>query len=181
MKLLSTQLRHIMPAARQGDIAKYLPHLNEWMPKYGITTTERVRHFLAQMAQESGSLRYVEEIASGAAYDTGRLARILGNTPEADGDGQKNKGHGLIQITGGDNLREITKDWGIDVFSDPDILKQPEYAARSACWFWWKAGLNKKVDGGATVRQVTRRVNGGINGLKEREAFYKRAMEAIRG
>jgi putative chitinase len=113
-------------------------------------------------------------------YDTGRLARILGNTPERDGDGQKNKGHGLIQITGGGNLRAITKDWNIDVFSDPDILKQPEYAVRSACWFWWKAGLNKRVDKGATVRQVTLRVNGGKNGLKEREESYRRACEAIR-
>lgn len=180
MKLLSTQIKHIMPAATRGNIDKYLPWLNEWMPKYGITTTPRIRHFLAQIAQESGQLRYNEEIASGAAYDTGKLAIRLGNTPEKDRDGQKYKGRGLIQITGHNNYAALGKDWGIDATGDPSILEFTEYAARSACWFWWKKGLNKLVDTGATVRQITKKVNGGRNGLVEREEFYRRACEAIR-
>jgi putative chitinase len=180
MKLLPTQIKHIMPSATISDTGKYLPWLNEWMPKYGITTIPRIRHFLSQVAHESGQLRYVKEMASGAAYDTGRLAKILGNTLEKDGDGQKYKGRGLIQITGRNNYSALGKDWGIDVMSDPSILELPEYVIRSACWFWWKKGLNRLSDKGATVRQVTRKVNGGQNGLAEREEFYRRACEAIK-
>jgi putative chitinase len=180
MQLLTTQIKHIMPFATRADIDKYLPHLNYWMPRYGITTVGRVRHFLSQIAQESGQLRYSEEIASGVAYDTGRLAKLLGNTLEKDGDGQKYKGRGLIQITGRNNYFALGRDWGIDVYSAPDLLKLPEYAARSACWFWWKKGLNKMVDAGKTVKQITKKVNGGRNGLAEREEFYRRACEAIR-
>ena len=83
------QLKSIMPNALSKNIDMYLPLLNELMHKFGINTRLRVCHFLAQIAHESGQLRYSQEIASGKAYDTGRLAAALGNTPEADGDGQK--------------------------------------------------------------------------------------------
>lgn len=83
------QIKKIMPNARSKDIETYLPLLNEQMSAFGIGTPLRECHFLAQIAHESGELRYSQEIASGKAYDTGRLAKALGNTPEADGDGQK--------------------------------------------------------------------------------------------
>lgn len=179
MTLTEQQLKVVMPQAKMSSIRKYLPWLNEWMPKYGITTLERVRHFLSQVAHESAQFLYCEEIASGKAYDTGRLAARLGNTPEQDGDGQKYKGRGLIQITGASNYKSITKDWGVDVFNDPELLETPENAVRSACWFWWKNGLNKRADGGIGVKGITVIVNGGTNGLKERIEFYNRAKAAI--
>jgi len=168
-----------MPQATRANIAKYLPWLNEWMPKYGITTPERIRHFISQVAHESAQFLYNKELASGEAYDTGRLATRLGNTPADDDDGRKYKGRGLIQITGTTNYKALSKDWGIDVFSQPELLETPENSVRSACWFWWKAGLNKKVDGGYSVKAVTVVVNGGTNGLDERIKFYERAKVAI--
>ena len=171
-------LKAVIPHASNSSLDKFLPYLNEWMPKYGIITKERICHFIAQLAHESGSFVYVKEIASGKAYDTGSLAKRLGNTPEADGDGQKYKGRGLIQITGTANYKEISKDWEIDVFSKPELLETPTYAVRSACWFWWKRGLNKLVDSGATVEKITKIINGGQNGLSERKEFYKRAIES---
>lgn len=171
-------LKSVIPYASNSNVNKFLPYLNEWMPKYGITSKERVCHFIAQVAHESGSFLYVKEIASGKAYDTGNLAKRLGNTPEIDGDGQKYKGRGLIQITGTDNYKEISKDWEIDIFSKPELLETPTYAVRSACWFWWKRGLNKLVDSGTTVEKITKIINGGQNGLIERKEFYKRAIES---
>ena len=106
------------------------------------------------------------------------IYKRFGNTPEADGDGQKYKGRGLIQITGTSNYKDISKDWGIDVFSNPELLETPSYAVRSACWFWWKRGLNKLVDSGATIEKITKIINGGQNGLADRKEFYKRAIEA---
>ena len=149
------------------------------MPKYGVTTPLRVQHFLSQIAHESAQLRYNKELASGEAYDTGRLAKNLGNTPEKDGDGQKYKGRGLIQITGTTNYKAISKDWGIDVFSNPSLLETPENSVRSACWFWWKHGLNKLADTNPPVEKITKVINGGYNGLKERKEFFENAKKAI--
>lgn len=172
-------LKAIMPNASKRNIELYSPYLQKYMAHYGINTPERQAHFLSQIAHESCQLLYNKELASGAAYDTGRLAASLGNTPEKDGDGQKYKGRGLIQITGKFNYGKLSKDWGIDAISNPDILLTPENSARSACWFWWKNGLNKLVDSGATVEQITRKVNGGENGLKERMTYYDRAKKVI--
>ena len=83
------QLRTAMPAASVANCKKFLKPINDTMRKYGITTPLRQAHFLCQIAWESGQLRYTEEIASGAAYDTGAKAKALGNTPEKDGDGQR--------------------------------------------------------------------------------------------
>jgi len=179
MELTYNQLHEIMPLATKVNIEKYLPWLNKWMPYYGITTRERVSHFLAQVAHESGQLRYNKELASGSNYDTGLLAHNLGNTPEDDGDGERLKGRGLIQITGTYNYKSMSKDWGIDVFADPDLLLSPSASVRSACWFWWKNGLNHLVDVGATVTEVTKVVNGGHNGLSERIEFYNNSKKVI--
>lgn len=179
MELTYKQIKDIMPLATKVNIEKYLPWLNKWMPYYGITTKDRVCNFLSQVAHESGQLRYNKELASGSSYDTGRLALRLGNTPEDDGDGQLYKGRGLIQITGTYNYKSISKDWGVDVFSDPDLLLTPSLSVRSACWFWWKNGLNHLVDDGATVQMVTKVVNGGHNGLEERIEFYNNALKTI--
>lgn len=178
MEITKEFLKATIPYASKSNIEKFLPFLNEWMPKYNINTKDRICHFIAQIAHESGSLVYVKELASGQAYDTGKLASNLGNTPEADGDGQKYKGRGLIQITGTTNYKSISKDWGIDVFSKPELLETPTYAVRSACWFWEKHGLNKLVDSGATIEKITKVINGGQNGLSDRKEFYKRAILA---
>lgn len=181
MELTAPQLKAIMPSATSANINKYLPFLNTWMPKYGITTPERIRHFLAQVAHESCQFLYNKELASGSAYDTGKLAQRLGNTPEDDDDGERLKGRGLIQITGTNNYKALSKDWGIDVYSNPELLLSPSYSVRSACWFWWKAGLNKISDSaGDDVETVTEKVNGGHNGLSERIAFYNRAKAVIK-
>jgi len=101
-------------------------------------------------------------------------ANRMGNGNEASGDGWKNRGMGLIQLTGADNRKAMAKDWN----AIPD-LSTPSDIVRSACWFWWANDLNKKVDAGATVKDITKVVNGGYNGLEEREAFYKAAAEVL--
>ena len=139
------QLKRIMPNALSSNIDKYLPYLNELMPRFGINTQLRCQHFIAQVALESGELRYNTEIASGKAYDTGRLAVALGNTPAADGDGQKYRGRGLIQLTVTNNYREFNKYLrndlmeNVDVLAHPEIVAEPRYSVMTACWFFWKS------------------------------------------
>lgn len=179
MQITEQQLRQIMPLAR-GRVAVFLPYLNAAMARRQINTPRRIAAFLAQVGHESGQLLYVRELASGAAYDTGRLAEQLGNTPAADGDGQRYKGRGLIQVTGRSNYRSCS----LALFGDerllerPELLEQPDWAAESAAWFWESKGLNALADA-MDFNRITRRINGGLNGLADRLALWGKAREVL--
>ena len=185
MILTKQQLQKVMPNALSKNVDKYLPHLNALMPRFGIDGKLRVCHFLAQIALESGELRYSQEIASGKAYDTGNLAVALGNTPEADGDGQKYKGRGLIQLTGTANYRKFNQYLQKNIVKAPDVLKNPEvlatndyYAVLVACWFFETSGCLALADKD-DIKAVTKRVNGGLNGFDQRKQYYDRAKSVI--
>jgi predicted chitinase len=167
------QLRKIMPALSQAKAEQYLPHLNRAMQEANITTKPRQAAFLAQLAHESGQFRYMEEIASGAAYE-GR--RDLGNTQP--GDGKRFKGRGPIQLTGRANYTAASKALGIDLVNNPKRAADPDVGFRTAAWFWNTRNLNQYADAG-NFREVTRRINGGYNGLADREAFYRRALNVL--
>lgn len=182
MSITEKQLLQILPnAGRQAGV--FVPALNAAMGKYSIIARLRMAAFIAQVGHESGQLRYVRELGSDAylsRYDTGRLAQRLGNTPEADGDGQKYRGRGLIQVTGRDNYAACSEALFGDarLLSTPELLEHPVYAAMSAGWFWQRAGLNSLADRGDFLA-ITKRINGGTNGLSDREALYKRALEVL--
>lgn len=176
MKLTDEQLKKIYPYSSQASRDKYLPYLNEYFAKYEVNTFERVCAFLAQIGHESGQLKYVEEIASGKAYE-GR--RDLGNT--FAGDGVRFKGRGLIQITGRANYAAISKDLDIDFVANPDLLKEPEYAVLCAFWYWKKRDLNKyctlKED---DFKTLTKRINGGLNGYADRVNIWNKTKEILK-
>lgn len=151
----------------------YVRWLNEYCARYEINTPLRLAAFLAQIGHESGRLRYAEEIAKGDAYE-GR--KDLGNV--CKGDGKKFKGRGLIQITGRYNYTKISNDLGIDFVSQPMLLSLPKYAVWSACWYWDKRGLNALADEGK-FRDITRAINGGYNGLEDREKLYARCKRML--
>ena len=150
-------------AARMGAGVYALP-LERTCISYGIDTTLRKAHFLGQVAHESDGFRTAREYASGAAYE-GRLD--LGNT--RPGDGRRFRGRGLIQITGRANYRACSHHlFGDDRLLDsPELLEIPEWAARCSGWYWQSRRLNVWADLD-DVRQVTRRINGGLNGLADR-------------
>lgn len=189
MKLVTEQqMKSIMPKAGVMRIRKYLPYINQTLAEFGISNAKRQAHFLAQVAHESGELRYVKELASGAAYDTGRKAIALGNTPAKDGDGQKYKGRGFLQLTGLANYTAYKKYCGYDVVRKPELLEQPRGAARSAGWFFTK-GCGQNLcsvadrDNGTNteeiLRKITKVINGGQNGLDSRRAYLERAKAVI--
>lgn len=107
-------------------------------------------------------------------------ANRIGNGDEQSGDGWKYRGRGGIQITGKANYSEASKKMSVDFISNPDLLATPEYAMLSAAWWWVNAGLNQLADklGGEDDEkifiQITRKINGGTNGLEDRLAIYKR-------
>ena len=145
---------------------------NVHMRTYGILDNSlRLIHFLAQLAHESGNFKYMEEIASGAAYE-GR--KDLGNV--MSGDGVKFKGRGPIQLTGRANYRRYGQQLGIDFESNPTIVAIPSVGLLVACKFWADNGLNALADQD-DVLTITRRINGGTNGLADRKA----KLEIIKG
>jgi predicted chitinase len=143
------------------------------MREFEIATYLRAAAFLAQLAHESAELRYFEEIASGRAYE-GR--KDLGNTQP--GDGMKYKGHGPIQITGRANHTACGLALGLDLVNNPTLITQPQNAFRSAGWFWDTRGLNALADQ-RLFKAITKKINGGFNGLADRQKYYDRALRVI--
>lgn len=129
--------------------------------------------FLAQIGHESGELRYVKEIASGEAYEH---RTDLGNTEP--GDGVKFRGRGLIQLTGRRNYALASIALDLPLLEHPELLETPENAALSAGWFWYNNNLNALADSG-DFKAVTKRINGGYNGMKDRERLYALACKHI--
>lgn len=214
--------------ASSSTINKYTEPLSRLMEEYDINTPLRKAHFLSQLAQESGELRYTEENlnysytrllqvfpkyfrspaqARAVAYNPEKIANIvyanrIGNGDNKSGDGYLFRGRGLIQLTGRNNYQafldhllqlspsviDSATDAAIHDQSDPlahlaPLLSNPELAVRSACYFWQSNGLNELADRGEkdiNVEQVTRRVNGGKNGLSSRIVYFYRALVALR-
>ncbi|TWD49539.1 glycoside hydrolase family 19 protein [Pseudomonas sp. SJZ131] len=182
LPLTSAQLQQLFPNART-QAGVFISALNTAMTHRNINTPKRIAAFLAQVGHESGQLQYVRELGSDqylSKYDTGSLAARLGNTPQADGDGQKYRGRGLIQITGRDNYRTCS----LGLFGDdrllfiPELLEKPQWAAESAAWFWEQKGLNELADRDQ-FNSITRRINGGLNGLEDRLQLWARARALL--
>jgi len=171
--LSAAQLRAVMPYLSEADANRHLPYLNAAMAEGNINTPQRQAAFLAQLAHESGQLRYFEEIASGAAYE-GR--RDLGNTQP--GDGVRFKGRGPIQLTGRSNYAAASAALGVDLINNPALAATPAIGFRIAQWFWNSRGLNDYADAG-NFDAITLRVNGGYNGKAARDAYYARARQVL--
>ena len=177
MNLTAQQLADILPRAGAARIARFLEPINVAMTDADITTPARLAMFLAQIAHESAEMRHTEEIASGAAYE---FRRDLGNIHP--GDGVRFKGRGLLQVTGRHNYAACSR-WmsgNENLFLDhPEMLANvPLFAARSAAWFWHTRGLNSASDR-ADVATVSRRINGGTNGMLDRVRYYDRARVVL--
>lgn len=172
MKITAEQIGAIMPTARKR-CEPYVTVINKWSEHFGITTPLRMAHFLAQIAHESVEMKYTKEIASGKAYE-GR--KDLGNTQK--GDGVRYKGRGLIQITGRANYKRYADYCGYDVVAKPELLERLPGAVKSAMWYWQMRGLNELADNDEFVK-ITKRINGGTNGIDNRRKYLTRAKTVL--
>jgi putative chitinase len=166
-------------------LRKMEPHGKDWiidgladaMPgmvdRYGLNTAVRQQHFLAQVAHESDHFKTTREYASGKAYE-GR--KDLGNTHK--GDGERFRGRGLIQLTGRSNYTAASLAMAQPFVEQPDLVEKFPAAATVSGWWWSAHGLNEIADRD-DVRAVTKRVNGGYNGLDSRTALLTTARTAI--
>lgn len=157
-------------AARMGFPADQALELERACIRFGINTPLRVAHFLAQVAHESGTGKWMREIWGPTAAQVRYEGRVdLGNT--LTGDGKRFMGRGLIQLTGRTNYVAYSRAIHGDsrAVSDPDMVARLPDAALAAGWFWQQKGINALADAD-NLDAVTRRVNGGTNGIDDRRA-----------
>jgi len=197
--ITEAQLRKTLIYCREPHM--WAPLLSQILPEYHITSDIQVAMFVAQTGHESAhyntlkenlnysqnALRRVfrkyfptEELAAKYARNPAMIAsRVyanrMGNGDEASGDGWLYRGRGLIQVTGKNNYTNCSMFlFGDDrLLQDPSILLEPEFAIRSACWYWLARRLHEHYD---DVRTVTKLINGGYNGLQDRMDLFDRAM-----
>ena len=185
-----------------GIDAKWEEPLNATFSKYDISTPIRQAAFIGQCAHESANFTKLEENLN---YRPERLMQVwpsrfpdlqtadkyahqpqllankvyagkLGNNQE--NDGWNFHGRGLIQLTGRENYANCGSGIGVDLIGNPNWLLDPKYAALSAGWFWHKKGLNALADA-KDYDTMTKRINGGLNGLDDRKAKIAKALSIL--
>lgn len=200
MPITTQQLLQIFPNA--GQVAGvFVPVLNTAMSRYQIVGLKRVAAFIAQVGHESGHLtrlvenlnysadalrrnwpnRFNVELASAVARKPEQIANIaygnrMGNT--STGDGWKYRGRGLIQITGRVNYKACGVALSLDLINQPELLEKPQHACMTAAWFWATKGLSTLADEGK-FEIITQRINGGLNGLADRQMLYAQALKVL--
>jgi len=195
--MIKFSLSACIPDAPPEAASRYAAPLVAAMERHGISTIPRVAAFLAQIGHESGGLRRVEE---NLRYSADRLRQVfpkhfpgsvaeeyagkpeaianrayadrMGNGPEASGDGWRFRGRGLLQVTGRANYTAAGH------AENPDYLTTPEGACESAAHWWETHGCNDLADSG-DMTALTRRVNGGTNGLEYRLDRYRHALHVL--
>lgn len=182
--LTDLQLAQIMRHASTRRRAQCLDPLNRAMQAHRIDANlQRVAAFLAQLGHESGELQFLEELwgptpAQKRYEPPGELARRLGNTQR--GDGRRFKGRGPIQITGRANYARYGELLGLDLVGQPEQAADPEVGFEIAALFWDRNGLNALADAG-DFETITRRINGGLNGLADRQRLHALALQVLQG
>lgn len=180
--------------------------MSKILPKYDIDTPERVAGFIAQCAHESNNFKNLEEnlnyseqallsvfgryfgeppkrnaaeyarnpemIANYVYQDEFRSSK-MGNVNE--GDGWLFRGRGLKQLTGRDNYTRFGKTVGMSAEQAVEYVATKKGALESACWFWDTADCNEFADA-KDITGLTKRVNGGTNGLQDRKRRWEQAL-----
>lgn len=163
-----------LPPDLAGEIARTLDSAAQAAQ---INTRLRVAAFVSQLAHESAGFQYLEEIWGPTAAQRRYEGRAdLGNVQT--GDGYRYRGRGWIQLTGRANYRTYGQRLGLDLEHRPGLAAQPDIAARVAAAYWTARNLNRLADAG-DVEGVTRGINGGVNGLEDRQRLYRLALAAL--
>lgn len=192
MTLTIGQLTAVMPAA--NGKSKILEALNEAMPRFGIDTRDEIAMFLANLAHESGEYRWMQEIwgptKEQKTYERdftmpwgSHLVRgdrnfkpyTLGNSE--GGDGRRYAGHGPIQVTGRTNHTIMGFILEMDFVSEPNLLTDIRIGTLAAAAFWWNNKLDDKAKKGFVP--VVKAINGGTNGLADRQKYLDRALRVL--
>ena len=187
-----------------GISVEWCEILNDLLPKYQIDSPQRIASFIAQCSHESGHFKkLIENLNYGVTglattwpkrFTTAELvnkyarqpemianfvyANRLGNGDESSGDGWKYRGRGLIQLTGKSNYQAFADSIEMNLEDVIGHLETKQGATEAACFFWMKNKLNSYADVG-DIKGMTKVINGGYNGLPEREENYKKTLNIL--
>ena len=170
-----------------SNVESFCTGLNKFGSEAGLDKPHRLAQYIGQMMHESARFRHDREIwgptPAQKRYDT---RTDLGNSPEADGDGKKYSGKTAIQITGKSNYRQFTR-WARvldplapDFVVDPDAANTDPWEGLGPIWYWDTRNLNVWADKGDR-RAVTKKINGGYNGMSDRNTCIDRASLVLLG
>lgn len=201
--ITSDILAKIFPKTKKTIIDSFVQPFNDAMSKYAIDTPLRKAHFLAQVGHESGGLNFTmeninysadgllkifpkyfnaESAASHARNPQMIANRVysnrMGNGDVASNEGWMYRGRGLIQLTGKANYSLYSIVLNKPVADVIAFLETPAGAADSAAWFWNKHNLNQVADKD-DIRQITKTINGGVNGLDDRQHILDEAKKYV--
>ena len=187
MQLTTDALSKITGRPVNANMRSIVVALDAFGRSQGLDKPHRLAHYIAQLAHESGSFRYDKEIwgptAAQKRYDT---RTDLGNTAAADGDGKLYAGRGPIQITGKSNYRQFTEWCRKQGMNNPDFVAQPDMVTTDPweglvpIWYWSTRNLNKQADAN-DIEQITKKINGGLNGFADRIEWYVKTALVLAG
>jgi putative chitinase len=200
-------LQKICPKTKKQVLESYIAPLNKVAQAHGILNNhKRVAAFLAQVAHESGGFNFrIENLNYNAKalqlifkkyYPTEKdalfherkpeliankvYASRMGNGDEKSGDGWSYRGRGLIQLTGKENYTKFAESIKKPLTEAVAYLETVEGAVESAAWFWTRNNLNDLCDKDDFLT-LTKKINGGTNGLEDRKHHYDIALKALKG
>lgn len=211
MRITAAQLAAVM--AGNSQTSAWVDPLNAAMREFGIgANAHRIAAFLGQIAVESGELKRREEnltyttasricavwpkrfpspadaepyVRNPEALANRVYANRIGNGDVASGDGWRYRGRGLMQVTGRGNYAAVGKALGLNLIRSPDLLLQPEIAARSAGQFWFAHGCNELADDrsgdddDADFVAITAKINPAKEGLAARRRYWLKARQVL--
>ncbi|MCG3102012.1 hypothetical protein MAQ58_21540, partial [Enterobacter sp. DRP3] len=184
-KSFAADFKNTYPDVYEFDKQSFVNLLNEQLSSYDITGAYHKAHFLSQCLHESAHLDTTIEFGSGRNYDPGQHKDAIKNGNTMVGDGPKYKGRGLIQLTWKKNYQHFSEYSGVDCVNNSDLIASVMInSIKASCWFWRNnGGVHKKYNAKGdinilidneknNVELVTLAVNGGRNGLSERQAYF---------
>lgn len=203
--LSALEFKKVFPKSKNAD--EWVNAMVKLFPEYSIVGNKRVAAFISQCGHESGGWRSFSEnlnySAKGLNLIFGKYfkragrstddyarqpekianlvyANRIGNGSTTSGDGWKYRGRGPIQLTGKSNYLHFSKFIrNPEILDNPDVVSQDqEIGLLSAIWFWQSNGLNEIADTG-DIKKVTKRINGGYNGLEDRVSKYEKCLSYL--
>jgi len=200
-KITLDRLRAFAGRASEDTLEALNDSLDRVLAEFDINkNARRLSHFLAQLSHESAGFTAVEEnlnYSADALWNVFRkyfssedeaeafarqperianrvYANRMGNGPEESGDGYRYRGRGFIQLTGKNNYARYGSLLGLPLVQNPELAAVPENALKIAAAYWQENGLNKLADDN-NLKAITKRINGGYNGLQHRIEEFKKA------
>jgi putative chitinase len=153
--------------------SELLDAINVGLDEAGCSTPLRIAMWLSQVTHETSGFRFFEEQGPPEYFK-----KYDGRIGNGVGEGYTYRGRGFLQLTGKNNYALAGKALHLDLVHNPDQASTLLVGARIAAWFWTKNDLNTPSDAG-DIYTVTRRINGGLNGLDSRIRYYKKAKEVL--